>query len=180
MIYVFIAHGFEEIEALATVDFLRRCDLDVVTVGIGSKTVTGSHSITVICDIQDSEILFGENIDAIVLPGGMPGTINLEKSGIVQMAIDYCIENNILIGAICAAPSILGHKNLLQGVKATCFPGFEDQLFGAIICSEYVCNDKNIITAKGAGCTIDFAQEIALQLVPHEKVLKIRSSLQCR
>ncbi|MPM67567.1 hypothetical protein SDC9_114490 [bioreactor metagenome] len=180
MIYVFMANGFEEVEALATVDFLRRCELDVTSVGIGSRQVTGSHAITVVCDIMDSELSLNHPIETIVLPGGMPGTINLEKSPVVQRLIDYCIDNQILICAICAAPSILGHKNILQGVKATCFPGFENELFGANLSNDYVCHDSNIITAKGVGYVFDFAQVIASQFVPPEKAAEIRRSLQCR
>ncbi len=168
MIYVFLANGFEECEALAPVDILRRAGFDLLTVGVGGKTIVGAHNIPVICDITTDEIVF-DNIEAIILPGGMPGTINLEKDEIVQKTIDYASEHNLLIGAICAAPSILGHKGLLNGKTATCFPGFEKDLIGAEYINNAVIRDGNIITAKGAGVALDFGFEL-LAYLKDEKV----------
>ena len=179
MIYVFLAKGFEEIEALTVVDFLRRAELEVYTVGIGSKIVAGSHNIPVFCDLDESEAAADESIDAIVLPGGMPGTLNLEACAKIKEMLDYCAENQKLICAICAAPSILGHKGLLKGKKATCFPGFEKELEGAEVTGEYAAVDGNIITGKGMGSAISFSQAIAAQFVGEEKALKIKESLQC-
>ena len=133
MIYVFLADGFEEVEALTPVDLLRRSGKDVKLVGVAAKRVTGSHGINVECDITAGEIVLGGDLEMIVLPGGMPGTLNLEKSEVVQTAVDFCYDRNIPIGAICAAPSILGHKGLLQGREAIAYPGFEGQLTGAQI-----------------------------------------------
>ena len=113
MVYVFLADGFELIEALAPVDMLRRAKIGVMTVGIGGSVITASCGVSVTCDISDKAFRF-KNVDAIVLPGGMPGTKNLEKSPVVQDAIDKAAERNTLICAICAAPSILGHKGLLN------------------------------------------------------------------
>ena len=110
MIYVFLANGFEEVEALAPVDMLRRAKQEVTTVGVTGKIVTGSHHIPVTADITAEELQIGGDMDMIVLPGGMPGTLNEEASPVVQAAIDYCVANDRWIGAICAAPSILGHK----------------------------------------------------------------------
>ena len=159
MIYVFLANGFEECEALAPIDILRRAGFDVKTVGINDKTIVGSHNISVICDITTDEVTFND-LEAVILPGGMPGTINLENDKIVQSAIDYANKNNLLIGAICAAPSILGHKGLLNGKKATCFPGFEKDLLGAIVTNTSVVCDGHIITAKGAGVAFEFGFEL--------------------
>ena len=178
MIYVFLANGFEEIEALAVVDVLRRAELDVLTVGVGEDFVIGSHQIPVACDIPEKNLILDEKVEAIVLPGGMPGTLNLEKSAVVQKAIDWAVENNKLVCAICAAPSILGHKGLLEGKKATCFPGFEEELFGAEISKEYVVKDGNFITAKGMGSAIEFGLQIAEILTSPLEVKKIRASLQ--
>ena len=107
MIYVFLANGFEEIEALAVVDVLRRAELDVLTVGVGEDFVIGSHQIPVACDISEKALVLDEKVEAIVLPGGMPGTLNLEKSPVVQKTIDWAIENDKLVCAICAAPVIV-------------------------------------------------------------------------
>ena len=159
MIYVFLANGFEECEALAPVDILRRGGLDVKTVGVGGKTVSGSHGIPVVCDITEDEAVT-DGLEAIVLPGGMPGTLNLEKSNSVQRFIDFAVQNGLIIGAICAAPSILGHKGLLRGKKATCFPGFEKGLVGAEFSDVAVIRDGNVITAFGAGAAFDFGFEL--------------------
>ncbi len=178
MIYVFLANGFEEIEGLAVVDVLRRAELNVTTVGVGGDAVIGSHQIAVAADINEKNIVLDDNVDAIVLPGGMPGTLNLERSANVQKAIDWAIENGKLVCAICAAPSILGHKKLLNGKKATCFPGFEEELFGADVVKEYVVKDGNIITAKGMGSAIEFGLQIAEILAGSLEAKKIRASLQ--
>lgn len=159
MVYVFLADGFEECEALAPVDILRRGGLDVKTVGVGGKTVSGSHGIPVVCDITEDEAVT-DCLEAIVLPGGMPGTLNLEKSNSVQRFIDFAVQNGLIIGAICAAPSILGHKGLLRGKKATCFPGFEKDLVGAEFSDVAVIRDGNVITAFGAGAAFDFGFEL--------------------
>lgn len=178
MIYVFLAPGFEEIEALAVVDVLRRAELHVVTVGVGEDFVIGSHQIPVAADIYERDLVLDENVQAIVLPGGMPGTLNLEKSPVVQKAIDWSVEKNRLICAICAAPSILGHKGLLDGKNAICFPGFENELTGASLSKDFVVCDGNIITAKGMGSAVEFGLKIAEKLASAEKVKKIRASLQ--
>lgn len=160
MYYVFLAQGFEQIEALAPVDIMRRAEIEVYTVGVGGKVVTSSHNTPVVADVMDSEICPDGDCEGIILPGGMPGTLNLEKNPVVQQFIDYCAENGKLIAAICAAPSILGHKGLLNGKKAVCFPGFEEQLSGADIQNSVVVTDGNIITGCGAGAALKFGFEI--------------------
>lgn len=109
MIYVFFANGFEEVEAVATVDMLRRAELEVCTVGVGGVKVAGAHGIVMDCDLADTQAHADEALEAVVLPGGMPGTLNLEKSQVVQQFIDYAVAHGKLVAAICAAPSILGH-----------------------------------------------------------------------
>lgn len=178
MIYCFLAQGFEEVEALAPVDLLRRADFEVKTVGIGSQQITGSHGITVCADITDAQIET-DPIEAIILPGGMPGTLNLEKSPIVKACVNYCIDNNLYVCAICAAPSILGHMGLLKGKKATCFPGFEKELTGAQYIDAPTITDGKIITAKSAGAAVEFALNIVKTMSTEEKAAKLRSALQC-
>ena len=179
MIPVFLANGFEEIEALATVDILRRAGVEVTTVGVGGKTPIGAHGIAVCADITENELNI-EQIDGVVLPGGMPGTTNLEASGIVQKAIIYAAEHNLLLAAICAAPSILGHCGLLKKMKATCYPGFEKELLNAKVLCESVVVDNNIITASGAGVAVDFALALVSYLVSNEMAEDIRGGIQCR
>ena len=136
MVYVFLAEGFEEIEALTPVDLLRRAGAEVRTVGVGSKNITGAHGITVACDMSEDEASASikeapEALEMTVLPGGMPGTLNLGKSETVSHFLDAAAKRGAYIGAICAAPSVLGAKGLLRGRRAVCYPGFEDKLTGA-------------------------------------------------
>lgn len=177
MIYVFLANGFEEVEALTTVDMLRRCELEVVTAGVGGNVINGSHGITIAADIDAAEISLDDSLDMIVLPGGMPGTLNLEKSADVQRAIDFCVENDKYIAAICAAPSILGHKGLLNGKEATCYTGFESQLFGAVLSEKPVCKDGNIITSRGAGTAMEFSFELVKNLISEERSNILKESI---
>lgn len=176
MIYIFLAEGFEEAEALVPVDILRRGEVEVVTVGVTGKIVTGAHGIPVVCDVMACEILPDESCEAVILPGGMPGTLNLEKSPTVQQFVDYAVENNIVLGAICAAPSILGHKGLLKDRKATCYIGFEEQLIGAEICHQPVCIDGKIITAYGAGAAFDFGFAILTAVTGNDKESKVNAA----
>lgn len=182
MIYVFLANGFEEIEALAPVDVIRRAGIPVQTVGIGGRVVFGSHNIPVTADIDDKQVRLDENLQAIVLPGGMPGAQNLEDSAVVQMAIDYCMEKNILVAAICAAPFILAHKGLLKGKKATAFPEYQKEIekAGAVLSQEFVCCDENIITARGMGVSLEFGLEIVKVLTTDKTAQNIREKIQCQ
>lgn len=179
MIYVFLANGFEETEALAPVDLLRRAGKNVVTIGVGDNIIKGSHGIPVIADTIAQEIRLDEELEMIVLPGGMPGTLNLEKSEYVQKAIDYCVQNNRYIGAICAAPSILGHKGLLNGKKAVCYTGFETQLDGASIGDGAVETDGIFITARGAGAAIEFGLKLVEKAVSAEESKRQRAAILC-
>lgn len=160
MVYVFLADGFEEIEALTVVDLLRRAGIDTTTVGIGREAIRGSHGILVQSDMADKDFTAGSDTDMIVLPGGMPGTKNLEASETVQNAIDFCLANNRYIAAICAAPTILGHRGLLKGQNAMCYAGMENQLEGANIAEGTVCVSDRFITSKGPGTAIDFSLKI--------------------
>ena len=178
MVYVFLANGFEIIEALAPVDMLTRAGISVKTVGVSGKTVNSSCGVPVIADITIDEFDFYD-VEAIVLPGGMPGTLNLENDARVQQAIDNAVNIDVPVCAICAAPSILGHKGLLNDKEATCFPGFEDALDGATLSENYVVTDGNFITAKGAGVCIDFGLAIVAKLKDEETAESIRKQIQC-
>ena len=178
MVYVFLADDFEEIEALAPVDFLRRAGIEVETVAIKGKTAVGAHNIEVTADINIDEVSLNETVEAVILPGGMPGSQNLYENSRVHEALDFAKDNNKLICAICAAPFILGRKGLLNGKEATCFPGFEEELTGAIVKNEGVVKSDNIITAQGAGVAWEFGERIARELVGCEKSQKILMGLQ--
>ena len=178
MVYVFLADGFEEIEALAPVDFLRRAGVDVKTVALKGKTAVGAHNIEVSADINIDDVLLSDDLEAVILPGGMPGSQNLYENNVVHKALDFANESNKLICAICAAPFILGRKGLLNGKEATCFPGFEDELTGAVYKNEGVVKSQNIITAQGAGVAWEFGERIARELVGFEISQKILLGLQ--
>ena len=163
MIYMFLAEGFEEVEALAPLDLIRRAGLEIKTVGVGSKTVVGSHGISVIADMTADE--FSDNKpDMVILPGGMPGTKNLDANETVHKAIEDAVKNDAYVCAICAAPMILGKLGLVRGKNAVCYPGFEEYLDGATVPDEKVVRDGKIITAKGMGAAIEFGLAIVAVL----------------
>ena len=179
MVYVFLAKGFEELEALAPVDILRRAGIMVKTVGVTGKRVSGSHGISVNCDITINDAVF-DQLDGIVLPGGLPGTTNLEENETVHKFIDYAWDNNKIIGAICAAPMILGHKGLLHGKNATCYKGFEKELSGARIIDRPAVRDGNIVTGWGAGGALDFALLYLEAISDNEELAKkIARDMRC-
>lgn len=179
MVSLFLADGFEEIEALTTVDILRRAGIHVDTVGIGGNMIAGAHGIVVQTDLTDAQWC-GDDLEAVILPGGMPGTKNLDVSSVVKKALAYAQEHDALLCAICAAPSVLGHMGYLMHKKATCFPGFEQELEGAYFQHKSVVVDGHIITANGAGAALDFAFEIVSRLASPEQAAAIRASMQCR
>lgn len=160
MIYMFIAAGFEEIEALCPLDLMRRAGLEVTTVGIGGSEITGAHGITVKTDITDKDYPSDAKPEMIFLPGGMPGTLNLADSNVVIDAIKSAKARDAYIAAICAAPSILGDMGLLAGKNAVCYPGFEDRLTGAVIPNDKVVLDGKILTAKGMGAALEMGLKI--------------------
>ncbi len=179
MIAVLFAEGFEEVEALAPVDLLRRAGLSVVMAGVGGIEITGSHGITVKMD-QEAEKIDPAELEALVLPGGLPGTLNLEKSQVVQGLLEHCAANGKVIGAICAAPSVLAHKGLLKNREATAFPNFQKDLQegGAVLSESFVCEDSNFITGRGMGVATQFGLKLVERLVSPEKAAEIQASIQ--
>ena len=169
-VYEFLANGGEEIEALAVVDILRRGGVDVTTVSItGSNIVEMSHNVTILADTTIEEADFTD-ADMLLLPGGMPGTTSLEKSSLVQYAIDSFMKDNKLIAAICAAPSILIHKGLLDSKEFVCFPGFE---CGKESLRLKAYQHNNIITGNGLGGSIEFSALIIANLLGKDKADEI-------
>ena len=205
MIYMFLAPGFEEVEALAPLDLLRRAGLSVTTVSIReaktnalmeklrrlgvsacnlwdeAPTVTGAHGITVTADITESgfvgHFLKQPAIEAIILPGGMPGTTNLDASPVVEKTLELAAAKDAYLCAICAAPLVLGKRGYLKGKRATCFPGFEEYLTGATVGGK-VIRDGKVITAAGMGVAQEFGLEIISALVSPEKAGEIRAAIQ--
>ncbi len=161
MVYVFLADGFEEVEAMTPIDYLKRAGVEVTIVGVGTSVPKGSHGVSVMADISEDMFYPNDNTEAIILPGGSPGYINLGKSEAVRRAIRLGYgETDVLIGAICAAPSVLAKEGLLVGKKATCYPDFINDL-GDSYENKNVVVDLPFVTGRSAGV----AQEFALQLV---------------
>lgn len=176
-VLVFFADGFEEIEALTVVDIVRRAGVDISMISIdGSKQVTGSHGITVAMDESIYDVNFAD-ADMIVLPGGMPGTRNLEANDDLMRNVDDFCSSNRYVAAICAAPTILGHRGLLVGKKACCYPGMEDQLQGAEVTKDKVTVADKIITSRGMGTAIPFALKIVELLVDKDAADKLSSAI---
>ncbi len=176
MIYLFLANGFEEIEALCPLDLLRRAGLAVTTVGIGSDTVVGAHSIAVQADIPDT--MYRDNApEMIILPGGMPGSRHLDESRIVDEALRVAFSKGAHIAAICAAPMVLGKRGYLDGVTATCFPGFEEYLTGAKPTDARVVTDKNITTAAGMGVALEFGLALVAVLKGKDAAEELRRAV---
>jgi 4-methyl-5(b-hydroxyethyl)-thiazole monophosphate biosynthesis len=204
MIVMFLAPGFEEVEALAPLDLLRRAGLEVVTVAVreaktnqlieslgrigvsatnlwdDDRTVTGSHGITVTADVTEAALpgrLARASLEAVILPGGMPGTTNLDASPVVEKTLELAAAKDAFLCAICAAPLVLGKRGYLNGKRATCFPGFEEYLTGATVGGK-VIRDGKIITAAGMGVAQEFGLEMISALVSPEKAGEIRAAIQ--
>ena len=178
-VYAFMADGTEETECLAVADVLVRGGVEVTLVSVSDKKeIVSSHGITVVCDAVIGGVDCSD-ADALFLPGGMPGTLNLEKSPIVTTCAEYCVKNDIYLAAICAAPSVLGHLGLLNGKEAICFPGFEGELKGATISEKPVCVDGKIVTAKGMGVAVQFGLTLAGLLTDKDVEKKIHDGIQC-
>lgn len=174
MVYMYLAEGFEEVEAFAPLDLLRRAGVDVRTVGVGGKTVRGSHGIEVHADLAAEEALPDPEPEMIILPGGMPGTTNLDASAEVDAMLRYAAERGIYIAAICAAPTILGKRGMLSGRQAVCYPGMEKQLGDAVVLTRPVVVDENIITARGMGAALEFGIVLCELLCGEECARQLR------
>ena len=176
MVYFFLADGFEEIEALCPLDLCRRAGIEAKTVSItDSREVTGSHGITVLADLTVNDHI--KNFDMMVLPGGMPGSVNLDESALVEKCILSALENDSYIAAICAAPMILGKRNLLCGKEAIAFPGFEKYLNGATVSDKKVVLDGKMLTGAGMGVSHDFGLKIVEIFKGKEEADKLCSSV---
>lgn len=175
MVYLLLAEGFEEIEALFPLDILRRGGVEVCTVGIGSREIRGSHGIPIIADITAEEAT--DTPEMLILPGGMPGSVNLDESSAVDALIARTAEAKGHLAAICAAPFVLGKRGLLSGRDAVCYPGFEDKLIGAnYLACKRVVTDGNITTAVGMGAAGEFAIELLSILKGKETARKVADS----
>lgn len=177
-VYTFLANGFEEIEALAPVDILRRGGVEVKTVSItGSEYVESAHGVTVKADMKFEDAANFDDADILLLPGGMPGASNLNNHEGVQQALMAQHKRGKRIGAICAGPMVLGSLGLLEGKKATCYPGFEKHLTGATYTAKLVQEDGNIITGEGPAAVLPYAYRILSYLAGEEKSATIQADM---
>jgi 4-methyl-5(b-hydroxyethyl)-thiazole monophosphate biosynthesis len=174
---VFLAEGFEEVEAVTPVDFLRRAGIEVTTAAVGKdRVVTGARGIPVVADTVAANLV-GLPYGAVVLPGGMPGAKNLAASGVVDAVIREAAAKGRIIAAICAAPVIvLAPRGVLAGKKFTCFPGMEKEISGAVWQEDEVVVDGNLITSRGAGTAALFALAIIEHLTDKDTADKIGKS----
>lgn len=178
MIYLFLANGFEEIEALAPLDLLRRAGLKVTTVGIGGDLIVGAHGIAVQADMPET-MYRDARPEMLILPGGMPGSRNLDESRTVDTALRAASANGAYLAAICAAPMVLGKRGYLEGKRAVCFPGFEEHLRGAMLAPEgvRVVTDGTVITAAGMGVAVEFGLALVAALKGQETADELRRAI---
>jgi 4-methyl-5(b-hydroxyethyl)-thiazole monophosphate biosynthesis len=176
-IFVFFADGFEEIEAIGPVDVLRRAGCEAVVVSVtGRREVKSSRGVIIAADKLFEEVSF-DDVDMIVLPGGMPGSKNLDSHEGLKAKIVELNQKGKWITAICAAPMVLGHLGLLKGKRATCYPGNEPDLAGATCTGASIEIDGNIITAKGAGVSVKFSLALVEALVGKETANNVKEKM---
>lgn len=176
-IYLFLAEGFEEIEAIAPIDIFRRAGISVSTISItDQKAVTGAHGITILADGIFSEQNFDDDC-LLFLPGGLPGTTNLDNHEGLKALIQSQATKGAPLAAICAAPSIFGKMGLLNDKEAICYPGFENQLIQAKLSENQVVRAKNMYTAKAAGAALEFSLMLVSDLKGKETADAIRAAM---
>ena len=176
-VYIFLANGFEEIEGLTVIDMLRRADVDIASVSISDTLqVTGSHNIKVQADIGLGDVNYDDGC-MFVLPGGLPGTTNLGECAVLTQLLKQAAKDGKYIAAICAAPSVPGKLGLLKGRRATCYPGFENTLDGAIPQTDTVVVDGHFITSRGMGTAIEFAAQIIAVLKDSKTAQDLKASI---
>ncbi len=175
--YIFLANGYEEVEALATADVLRRGGVEIALVSMQeSREAKGSHGICVLADSTFKEGAY-EDADVLILPGGMPGTKTLDGHKGLAEVIKSQFNKGKLVAAICAAPSVLGHLGILKGRKATCFPGFEKELGGAEFVDRPAVIDGNVVTGKSMGTAVDFGLAVYAKLCGEDKASELEKRL---
>ena len=176
-IAVFLAEGFEEIEALTVADLCRRAGMKVIMAAVGNtRMVEGSHGICVKADGLFEDVDF-DSLDMLVLPGGMPGTRNLEAHEGLMEQVDRFYNEGKFVAAICAAPSILGHRGIVKGRRACCYPGYEEHMDGAEVVYEPAVIDGNVITGRGMGCAVSFALAIISHFCGQDKAAELAEAI---
>jgi len=175
-VVVFLADGFEEVEAMAIVDVLRRAEIDTVTAGLHDGPITSARKVKVIPDTVIDTVK-ADDFDMVVLPGGQPGADNLNADKRVKELLRNFGQKGKLTGAICAAPIVLAGAGLLQGKHATSYPSYKDRLGTVVYEDKTVVEDGNILTSRGPGTALSFGLAIVARLVNKEKAQKIREAM---
>lgn len=164
MVYILLGNGFEEVEAIAPLDLLRRAGVEVLTVGLNGKTIRGAHNISVVADIEVGEMDLTA-MDMIVLPGGLGGVAAIRASEEAMSAISFAWKNNKFIAAICAGPTVLADLHITDGLKATCYPTCKDKMGNANYVPDAACiRDGRVITGTSAGCAVPFGLALVAAL----------------
>ncbi len=161
---IMLSDGFEEVEAITPIDYLRRADVEVILAGVGTKTPVGAQNLKVVADVGVEDL--PEKLDAVILPGGMPGAENLSQSSTVENLCKTIMQKGGLVAAICAAPAVvLGRFGLLKNRRYTCYPGYEEQVNDGSFSTDRVVIDGNLITSRSPGCAGEFSIELIRYLV---------------
>lgn len=180
MVYMLLGTGFEETEAIAPLDLLRRAGVDVMTVGVNGKVVVGSHGIGIEADIELSELDL-TNLEMIILPGGLGGVTSVRASEAAMNALKFAWENGKFVAAICAGPTVLADLHITDGKNTTCYPGCEDGMGSAIVHGDAPCvRDGKLITGSSAGCAIPFGLALIAALKGEDAADKIRNQIVIR
>ena len=179
MVYMLLGTGFEETEAIAPLDLLRRAGVSIATVGINGKVVYGSHGIGVEADLLLEEMDL-TNLEMIILPGGLGGVASIKASAPAMEAVKFAYENGKYTAAICAGPTILAMLGITDGKKATCYPGCEDQMGSAIMTEAAAVTDGTVITGTSAGCAVPFGLALIAALKGQEMAEKIAKQIVIR
>lgn len=179
MVYVLLGTGFEEMEAIAPIDLLRRANIHVLTVGVDGKAITGSHGITVEADITLDQMDL-TNLDMIVLPGGLGGVATARSSQAALDALRFAYENNKFVAAICAGPTVLAELGIIGSGRATCYPGCESGMGNASMVEAACVTDGKLITGASAGCAIPFALALIEALSGKEEADRIAKQIVIR
>ena len=179
MIYMFLGTGFEETEAIAPLDLLRRADLEIQTVGLGGKIIYGSHGIGVEADITIDQLDLTQ-LEMLILPGGLRGVASIRGCKAAMDAIRFAYENDKYTAAICAGPTVLADLGLVDGKKATCYPGCEDRMGSAIMVNAAAVTDGKLITGTSAGCAVPFGLALIAALKGQEEADRIAAQIVIR
>ena len=179
MVYMLLGTGFEETEAVAPLDLLRRAGVNVATVGINGKIIYGSHGIGIEADLELGQMDL-TNLEMIILPGGLGGVASIKASEAALDAVRFAWENGRYVAAICAGPTVLAQLGITDGKKATCFPGCAEQMGNAVLLTQAAVTDGTVITGTSAGCAIPFGLALIAALKGQEAADAIEKQIVIR